>query len=88
MIDASSLAGQTVTAIVSVGGAGPQPAQVAVISFAREGEPPFRSVLVTLEAGERLATLLKTHIENKAKVVLDSLRAAQSDGGRRKGVHG
>ena len=29
--------------------------------------------------GERLAALLKTHIENKAKAVLDSLRSAQSD---------
>jgi DNA-binding GntR family transcriptional regulator len=33
--------------------------------------------------GERLAALLKTHIENKAKAVLDSLRAARSDGARR-----
>ena len=29
--------------------------------------------------GAQLAALLKTHIENKAKVVLDSLRAAQSE---------
>jgi DNA-binding GntR family transcriptional regulator len=32
--------------------------------------------------GERLGALLKTHIENKAKVVLDSLKAAQSVGDR------
>lgn len=32
--------------------------------------------------GERLAALLKTHIENKARTVLDSLRAAKADGGR------
>lgn len=35
--------------------------------------------------GERLAALLKTHIENKAKAVLDSLRAVQPDGARDNG---
>jgi DNA-binding GntR family transcriptional regulator len=37
--------------------------------------------------GKRLGALLKAHIENKAKVVLDSLRAAGADGDQRKGVH-
>ena len=47
----------------------------------RQAVEEHEEFLEALQArdGERLATLLKTHIENKAKVVLETLRAAEAD---------
>ncbi len=57
LIDVSSLGGRTVTAIVSLRGAGEEPARSAVLSLSQEGSAPFSQIFVPLNPGDNLVIL-------------------------------
>ncbi len=57
VIEAGSWRGRAVAAIVSLRGAGEEPARSAVISLSHEGEAPFSQILVPLIPGDNLVIL-------------------------------
>ena len=57
VIEVNSLQRSTVTAIVTIEGIGPEPAQSAVIALSREGAAPFSQIFVPLIPGDNLVIL-------------------------------